>query len=513
MTRFRLPSVKCLLERPSKAREYIQPRDGSDRGLLKKVRQVEKDAHAATPLHAALRCLRLAAALGVTVHALLTKRNTAAATGWISFCWSRPLTGTLLYLTFGINRVQRKAQRLMDRCVIPPSPSLDALSCKPAPEFRPLNRMLDLITPYPLLGGNQVNWYKSGDTGYPAMLEAINQAESYVVLCSYIFRYDLVGKQFVKALGDAVARGVEVRVLVDGWGSGYFYCPIQKALEKVGVPCARFMHSFLPWRMTFINLRNHRKLLVVDGKVSFTGGMNILQEALMDLPQKHHVADTAFRLIGPVALQLMDAFARDWAFTTGEILSGPKFYPKPPTPGKVPSRVVASAPDADMGKIEYTILQAVILAQRHVCLMTPYFIPDARLASELALAALRGVRVDLIVPHHSNHHFVDDARNFYLKPLVKAGVHVWFGGAPFDHSKLMTVDGLWSLVGSANLDPRSLRLNFECDAALYDQEMAGTLLDYMEMRRGEELTLADIKRWPLWVKLRNATWRLLSPYL
>ncbi|QDH14470.1 cardiolipin synthase [Formicincola oecophyllae] len=484
-------------------------------GALRKVdgALVARFKRATSPLHITLEVARLGCAVGATFHILLTKRNTAAAMGWIGACWMRPFSGTLLYLTFGINRVQRKAQRLMNRCALPASVPLQSLACNPPGPLQPLVRMLDLITDNKLLRGNSVQPYFSGEAAYPAMLEAINSAKTSIVLGVYIFADDKVGKQFIKALAAAVRRGVAVRVLVDGIGSGYFRSPAYDALRKAGVPAARFMHSFWPWQMTFINLRLHRKILVVDGRVGFTGGMNITVHNLVHLKQPYPIADTAFRIEGPTALQLTDTFARDWAFTTGEVLDGPTFFPNPETPGTIPTRIVASGPDRDMERIEYTMLQAVILAKKHVCFMTPYFIPDSRLATELGLAVLRGVQVDLIVPHPSNHPFVDHARDFYLRPLVKVGVNIWYGTQPFNHSKLMTVDGEWALVGSANMDPRSLRLNFEADAAIHDQAVTRKVLDYMLAQREEQLTMAMIRRWPLWKRLRNSICRLLSPYL
>lgn len=456
---------------------------------------------------------RLCLATAVTVNVLLTKRDTAAATGWIGVCWLMPLFGTALYLMFGINRVQRRAQKLMDADAPHPLVALEKLRCEPPGPLLPLVHMLDRITDRYLLTGNSVQCLHNGDEAYPAMLEAIGQARESVVLCSYIFRDDALGQQFVRALAAAKNRGAEVRVLVDGIGSGYFFCPIQRALRRVGVPCARFMHSFWPWKMAFINLRDHRKILVVDGKIGFMGGLNIAAENLLDIPNPHPVADTHFRLEGPVVEQLTDAFARDWVFTTNEELNGPRFFPPPKIKGNIPARVVTSAPDADMEKIEYTMLQAIILARKNVCFMTPYFIPDGRFVTELGLAVLRGVRIDVVVPRHSNHAVIDWARDGCLQPLVAVGCHIWFAAPPFNHSKLMVVDDRWSFVGSANLDRRSLRLNFEIGVALHDQALAEELRKFMETHRGEEVTMAQIASWPLSIQLRNAAVRLLLPYL
>ncbi len=454
--------------------------------------------------------------LAVTAHILLTKRDTAAATGWIGACWLMPYLGLLLYLCFGINRVRRRAQKLREDVSPEETAFLATWSHDAADSFMaPLVRMLDELTGLPLLKGNDVACLHDGDRAYPEMLKAIGEARHSILLCSYIFRHDQIGQTFVEALAAARERGVEVRVLVDGVGSGYLYSAIIQNLRRRNIRCARFMHSLWPWRMPFINLRDHRKILVVDGHVGFMGGLNIGAENLLNQPRGRRlpVADTHFRLEGPVVQQLSEVFVRDWAFTTGETLEGDTFFPVPVAAGTVPARVVTSGPDMDVEQIEYTILQAIILARSHVCFMTPYFIPDSRFATELGLAALRGVRVDIVVPRHSNHPVTDYARNACLKTLVSAGCRVWLADPPFNHSKLMTVDGTWSFVGSANLDRRSLRLNFECNMTLHDEKTAGHLEDFMFGHRHHRLELEEINSWSLPVRLRDAACRLLLPYL
>lgn len=452
--------------------------------------------------------------LSVTLHVLLTKRETAPATGWIGICWFMPYMGSLLYWLLGINRVHRRARQLMDDETRDFSANLTRLRHEGHANFQPLMRMLDRLTEQPLLRGNQVRCLHDGDEVYPMMLEAIAQAEQSVLLCSYIFRDDAVGSQFVEALTAAHRRGVAVRVLVDGVGSGYIFSKIYHQLRRRDVPCARFMHSFQPWGMPFINLRNHRKILVVDGRLGFMGGLNIGAENLLKQPSfRLPVSDTHFHLQGPVVCQLTETFARDWSFVTNEELSGRRYFPSPEIAGDVPARVVTSGPDNDVEKIEYTILQAIILARHHVSFMTPYFVPDNRFSTELGLAALRGVRVDIIVPRHSNHPQIDYARDAGLQRLVEVGCHVWMGAPPFNHSKLMTVDGEWSFVGSANLDRRSLRLNFEVNIELHDRKLAHYLERFMEQQHHHRVTLSEIMGWPLWKRVRDAALRLFLPYL
>lgn len=460
--------------------------------------------------------LHITLSLIVTAHILLTKRDTAAATGWIGICWLMPYMGSLLYLCLGINRVRRRAQKLREDMSPEETAFLMQWSHNSEGSFmHPLVTMLDKLTNMPLLQGNKIECLHNGDHAYPLMLEAIQQAQHSIILCSYIFRFDRTGREFMKALVAAHGRGVEVRVLVDGVGSGYLYSATAHYLRHYHVRCARFMHSLWPWRMPFINLRNHRKILVIDGRIGFMGGLNIGAENVLHNPTRRPipVADTHFRLEGPVVQQLSEVFARDWAFTTGEVLEGTEYFPTPIAAGDVPARVVTSGPDMDFEKVEYTILQALTLARKHVCFMTPYFIPDDRFATELGLAALRGVRVDIVVPKASNHPIADYARNACLRRLVKSGCHIWLGAPPFNHSKLMTVDQGWSFIGSANLDRRSLRLNFEVNMTVHDEATAAHLERFMISHHSHELTLDEIKAWSLLVRLRNGACRLLLPYL
>ncbi|KXV63174.1 phospholipase [Acetobacter orleanensis] len=459
--------------------------------------------------------IRFVLVTSVALHILLTKRNTSSAIGWIGVCILMPVLGTVLYLMFGINRVRRLAKKLVSgqfsrRFEDPHSSSwnreLDG-------QFAPLAIMVGKLTSRPLVGGNRIVPLHDGDGAYPSMLEAIENAEQSILLCSYIFRNDHIGGVFIEKLIAAQKRGVQVRVLVDGIGSGYFLSAVYRRLSRAGVPCARFMHSMLPWRMPFINLRNHRKILVVDGRIGFMGGLNIADENLVSRKPPNPVSDTHFRLEGPIVKQLAEAMAWDWHFVTQEMLEGDIYFKEHTCSGDSVARIVTAGPDTDLEKIEYTMLQAVTLARRQVRVMTPYFLPGSRVMSELALAALRGVQVDVVIPLHSNHPPLDWACAANISPLLDAGVRVWRVKPPFNHSKLMVVDRAWSFVGSSNLDIRSLRLNFEINMETYDVGMAEMLDDFICHHRNRRLTHHDLDKRNKLVQIRDAAARLFMPYL
>jgi cardiolipin synthase len=286
-------------------------------------------------------------------------------------------------------------------------------------------------------------------------------------------------------------------------------------LAKRRVPVAKFLPAFLPHSMTHFNLRNHCKILVVDGRVGFTGGMNIRRHSMLRTNPKDPTKDLHFRVQGPVVAQLQEAFARDWAFTTGEHLAGRRWFPKLAPVGETLARGITDGPDQDMEKLQWVFLAAVGAARRSIRIMTPYFLPDAVLAKALHLAAKRGVEVDIIVPEVGNLPVVRWAMWGNYRQVLEEGMRIWLSPPPFDHSKLFLVDGYWSSIGSANWDPRSLRLNFEFNLECYDEDFGASLEEHFRdrLRTVRLLTLEDLNARSTFKKLRDGTARLLTPYL
>ena len=453
----------------------------------------------------------VAIALGVTVHVLLNKRNIGTSISWMGIAWLSPFIGGALYYAFGVNRVKRRAMRLrrershmfLVEEVAPDAPEAGPLT--------PLEYAIGRLTGLSAESGNKVSLMRNGDNAYPAMLAAIDTAEKSVGICSYIFRDDEAGLPFIEALIRAQRRGVQVRVLIDGIGGGYFRSSTYERLLEAGVPVDRFLHSYVLWKTPFLNLRNHRKLLVIDGRIAFTGGINIGRENVLTLNPPHPVRDTHFRLEGPVVEQLTEAFADDWLYETGEKLLDEAWFPKLEPCGDAIARVIPSGPDEDLEQIEFAILHAISCARRSIRIVTPYFLPPDVLTTALGLAAMRGITVDVIVPERSNHVVLDWARRVPLRGLIEAGCNVLLMPPPFDHSKLMTIDDAWSLIGSANWDTRSFRLNFELNVEIQDEAFTRTLMEAMPKAR--PLTKSEIDNDPLLLRLRDSAARLAQPYL
>lgn len=460
--------------------------------------------------------------LGVSAHAILYKRESRASVSWIALVLLVPLLGTVLYLLFGINRIQRRASalRLGERMV--PIGSHREGETELATQLGPsaahlvhLSRLVGEVTKYSLLPGNRAEPLFNGDQAFPAMLESIARARRSVSLLSYIFDADRAGRAFVDALGEARRRGVEVRVLVDDAGSRYSRPNILRLLSERGVPASAFLPTSRAILRLAVNLRNHRKIMVVDGETAFTGGMNLREGNLLAENPRVPVQDLHFRVCGPVVSQIQEIFAEDWRFATGEPLEGEAWFPNLATAGPASARGIPDGPDEDFQTLPWVILGAVASARESVRIVTPYFLPEADLISALNVAALRGVRVDILLPSRSNLRYMDWAMMGDIWQVLGRGCRVALSPPPFDHSKLMLVDGTWVLFGSTNLDPRSLRLNFEFNLEVYDADLGARLAAWFDgrMARARRLEMWDLTGRSLPVRLRDGVARLFKPYI
>ena len=456
-----------------------------------------------------------------TAHIVLHKRDAQSAIGWVGMVWFAPIIGPVLYYLLGINRVARKAKRLRRRHHRPTSAESSATDVPDAippsaAHLAPQARLVQALTGDRLLAGNAVLPLDSGTSAYAAMLGAIDAADHSVGLSTYIFNDDAAGKRFIDALGRASARGVEVRVLIDDIGARYSWpWTAVGPLRKAGVRVARFLPQLLPWHFHYANLRNHRKILVVDGKIGFAGGMNIQAALDPSLHPKSPIADMHFRLEGPVVAHLRETFASDWEFSTGTALRGREWFPKLQDCGMASARGIRCGPDDSSMRLRAVYLGALASARSSVRIVTPYFLPDAALIAGLNVAALRGVKVDVVLPERNNLRLVHWACMGQIGQVLEHGCRVWLAPPPFAHTKLLIVDRTWVLFGSSNWDPRSFRLNFEFDVESYDPALAGPLDGEVAktVGRSRELTPADLRRRSLPAKLRHGIARLLTPYL
>ena len=455
--------------------------------------------------------LYVACAATVTLHALFTKRNVPTVIGWIALAWLSPFFGALVYICLGINRVSRRGQKLFQAGrVLAPAASRGRLNNSWQERLAiPIGK----ITGQETSTGTISEILRCGDEAYPKMLQAINDAQSSIALSTYIFRTDTLGLRFIEALANAHKRGVEVRVLIDGIGGGYLRSKAYYALLRQGVPVARFLHTTLLWKMPLLNLRLHKKLLLIDGDLAFVGGLNIDADNVLAGHPEFPVIDTHFSIQGAVVRQIAKVFQDDWLFSTSEVLEGPAWNSGVNSAKGNPSRAMASGPDQNANHLMLVLLTAINSARHTIKIATPYFLPDEVVLTALQLASLRGVSVNLVVPAVNDHHIMTWATRAHVRPLLEKGCNLWRSPRPFDHSKLMTVDDSWCLIGSANWDTRSLRLSFELSVEFYDTDAATRLSSIIDLKCTQPITLAEIDGRLGILKVRDAAARLLMAYL
>lgn len=526
---------------------------------------------------AALALLHLAAGVSAC-HALLHKRDSRSALGWVALLLLMPPAGIPLYWLFGIARIDSQAAKLMKKAARQVVDGLLDLHGKllarepwgavredPLPEaVRHLAQPGRAITGRGLAGGNTVLPLHNGEEAYPVMLRAIGRARRSVYLSTFIFGNDAVGASFAEALTLAAERGCDVRLLMDGVGSFHPFAGWKRRLGPK-VRLAYFLPPALIPPQLSVNLRTHRKVLICDGREAFTGGMNISEHHLAALPRPNRVQDVHFHCIGPVASQLAFAFLLDWRFVTAHAAhlaadpGAPIAVPRPPlrkrpgggsegascacpaddltafragsaapdtddraadlempggcAAGRSLCRILMDGPGSANKTIEDLFCAMISAARTSVRIMSPYFLPSQRLTGALNAAVLRGVDLTVIVPEENDHLFVDWAMRHEIPMLGAKGVRIFRQPPPFAHTKLLLIDGAYTLLGSANLDPRSLSLNFELVMEVLDPALATDLAAFYDSVLARSAACAETPPPSLPARLRNAASWLFSPYL
>jgi cardiolipin synthase len=472
----------------------------------------------------------------VAFHCLWRPRDPRSTLAWLFAVWVAPVLGAVLYLLFGINRVQEKGwQKHESDQTFHANRNLREQEERPLSYWRglrdgllaqpddagaqELNGFLNRLAPnHPLLGGNAVRILVDAREAYPDMFAAIRGAKHHIHLQSYIIGADTVGRELMDALAERAAAGVEVRVLYDEFGSaharlrGFFrrYARLPR-LRVVG-----FSQANLHKRQFQLNLRNHRKILVVDGAVGYTGGMNFY-----DVYQPHGHAlpthDYHFRVEGPAVLELQYSFLRDWYYMTDEspeTLLAPGYFPRTAAVGRTPVRLLNNGPTVtECDALLDAIFAAISGARRQVLIVSPYFVPPPELQRALRCAALRGVDVKVLVPGVNNHFYVGYASQALYDGLLESGVRIFEQPPPFLHAKAMLVDDCIAFIGSANLDTRSLRLNYEDNLVVLDEPFGSALKRVMlnDFALGHEILLVNWRLRPLRLRLTENFCSLLSP--
>jgi cardiolipin synthase len=473
--------------------------------------------------------------LAVCLHLLLKPRDARTSLLWILFTSIFPIFGAIAYVMFGINTVPSKSwqkqhsdtkfqrrQRLGGSTHPLASMYARRNASRATLDDRvlaPFNNILDyLCANHPLLGDNDIQLLEPAELALEAMFLSIREAHHHIHISTYIFNDDAVGKRLMDLLVEKAREGVQVRVLYDAFGSAganlrrfFWRYRREPNLEIVGFSQANVLK-----RKFQISLRSHRKILVVDGTVAYTGGINF-HDSYLAKGDRPGILDYHFRVLGPAVLELQYTFMRDWFYMTeqsAERLLSECYFPEPAVAGKMAVRLLNSGPTREESAAAMNAFFAAInLARHQVMILSPYFVPPEALVLALRQAAFRGVDVKVLVPSVNNHPTVQFASQALYAELLVAGVRIFERAPPFIHAKAAVIDDTVSIIGSANFDPRSLYLNYEtnlvvCDDACAAHVKAAILRD---LSQSVEIYHADWRRRPVWRKFLENFFNLFHP--
>ncbi len=397
----------------------------------------------------------------------------------------------------------------------------DSLATEPSDVFaRELNSAMNVVlSDYPLLGGNSIEPLVTGDQAFAPMLESISKAKNHIHIQTFIIGNDVIGKQFLDLLKQKAESGVAVRFLYDRFGSTHaLWGGLIKQYRNIpNLQIEGWTQANLIKRQFQVNLRNHRKIMIVDGKTAFTGGIN-LQVNNVTTPSALPIRDYHFKIEGPIVQELQYTFLRDWYFMTdedAEILLQESHFPHTKPAGDISIRVINGGPTAELEALTDIFFTAIVSARKQLLAVTPYFVPTLDIMRAFRSAALRGVDVRLIVPKDNNHIYAGLAGRAHYDDLLSAGVRVFERAPPFLHAKALLVDDTLAIVGTANLDARSMRLNYETNLAVYSNNFANRLKEIIieEISMSDELDIFTWRARPVRQQMAENFCNLLSPIL
>ncbi len=457
----------------------------------------------------------------VTVRLLIERREPASTISWLFAVNVFPYLGPLLYLVFGRQRLEKQAKKrseeifdgVQDHEIDPSrmSPEAQASLNATYPLETTVARIAGRVSRYRTTQNNKIEIIDNPNIALIKMQQAIDEATKFVHLEYYIINSDEVTDQLFSSLEKALDRGVQVRILYDALGSLFLKKHTFQHLVAKGAKIAGF-HPFRLFSLRFnLNFRNHRKILLVDDNIAFTGGTNIGKEYLGRLSPTQWL-DYTVRVEGPVARQLQDVFCADWYFTTDEDLK-PSDATMNGSFGDAVVQVLESGPDTEFKALYQSMFMAISQAKKEILLTTPYFIPDPAIYTALQVAALQGVSVRIILPQKNDAPMVQRASRSFYDELLSVGVEIYEYVPRILHAKMMIIDGRMTFIGSANMDIRSFRLNFELNLLIFGGKTAEQTRQFFlkDLSMSQKIDLAEHRKRPIHTKLAENICRLLSP--
>lgn len=461
--------------------------------------------------------LYIATALGTTIVIISENRNPLKTISWVLILLLLPLVGLVIYYFFGEDsRKQRlisyKMYKKLNKRSIGRKELLETLN--PPQEYKGLVSLLNRMKSSPLYGGSSVKFYSDGPSKFKDLFFELEKAQKHIHIQYYIFLDDDIGTKMRDVLVRKAAEGVEVRLIYDDVGSWKAKRSFFKDMQTKGVQVQPFLKVAFKILTSRVNYRNHRKIVVVDGKVGFVGGMNIADRYIKGV--KFGIwRDSHIRIEGKAVAGLQTSFLIDWYSSRREFLASDTYYPLLENRGDNMMQLVTSGPVGRFKDIHLGIIQAISNAKERIYIQTPYFVPTDALLQAVQMAAMRGVDVRLMLPRSSDTTFVHIASMSFLREILEAKVSVYFFEGGFLHSKLMSIDNSLTITGSANMDVRSFEHNFEIDAFIYNEDTCKEAQQIFH-RDMEQSTLLDLEVWnrrPRIEKFKESVMRLFSPLL
>ncbi|MBK5203073.1 MAG: cardiolipin synthase [Prolixibacteraceae bacterium] len=462
----------------------------------------------------------------IAVFIILENRSPLKTVSWVLVILLLPIAGIIFYMFFGqeyrkkkmfshkglknIERIKEITQKQLNKL-----PANIGSFGHDIYEKRHLINLLMANDNAFLSDNNEVTVLKNGDECFPSIFQAIEKAKHHIHLEYYIIGDDKIGNQLRELLIRKAREGVEVRVIYDDVGTWKLSKKYIRSLKEAGVMIDCFIKVRFPLLTSKANYRNHHKIIIIDGEIGFVGGLNMADRYLYGLKNLGIWRDTHLMIKGTGTVGLQSVFAADWYFVSKELLNNKDyFHTSPKTKGKL-VQIVSSGPDSDWKSISQAYLLAISSAQEKVYIATPYLIPNTEINSALKIAALSGIDIRILLPEKSDTIIPSWSTKSYIEELLYSGVKIYFYQPGFMHSKLLMVDGIFSSVGSANFDLRSMETNFEVNAMVYDKETFNTLeSQYMkDLSQSREIILSEWKQRSKWEKIKESFARLLSPLL
>lgn len=451
---------------------------------------------------------------------LLENKNPVRTTAWILVLTTVPFIGLLLYIVFGRSyhrqsRLSRKTKSKIQVCMNPAIARTElATSSKIVKKHAHLIKLLETSSEAKLFANNNVEIYTNGKKLFADILNDIENAKNHIHAEYYIVETDKTGNKFKDALIKKAREGVEVRLIYDDIGSWRLKYFTIKEMQDAGIKLQSFFKLRFPYFTNKLNYRNHRKILVIDGKIGYLGGFNIADRYTDGLDWGIW-KDTHIRFEGDGVAGLQNIYLTDWLYVTQKLHQTPRFFPVSSCESKTSIQVVGSGPDTDRQSIMQGFCYAINDAKKYIYIQTPYFLPNESILTAIESAAMRGIDVRLMIPSRSDSRISYEASLSYMREILSAGVKVLQYKKGFIHAKTIVIDDEVAIIGSANMDFRSFEQNFEVSAFIYDEEKSVELRNIflVDEKSCRKLTLWKLSKTPKFRKVIRSIARLFSPAL